>query len=95
MNDPKGWCGDPRRGAAMGRASVTDAPKDYDGKIGLRRVYLNTGGYDSNGTYFGHGDPLFWAANEDGDIDFMLRAYNRDKARELVLAKFPKAKVRR
>jgi len=56
---------------------------------------LDNGGYDPNGTYFGHGEPLYWYASEDGEIDAMLRAATRDDARTKVLAKYPNAKVRR
>ena len=105
--DPRGWCGDPSRGAAMGRGTW-EGPKDYQGKIYLRRIRLNNGGYDSNGTYFGHGEPLYWYASEDGEIDGMLRArptgYGinvrirptaRLCARDQVLFMYPQAKVRR
>jgi hypothetical protein len=92
--DPKGWCGDPRRGAALGRPTI-QGPADYAGRIGLRRTYLDNGGYDCNGTYFGHGAPLYWYASDDGEIDGMLRASTRASARDQVLAKYPKAKVRR
>lgn len=94
-NDPRGWCGDMRRGAALGRPTIHDAPADFEGKIGVRRVYLNQGGYDPNGTYFGRGAPLYWYASEDGEIDAMTRAGDRAAAREIVLAKYPKAKIRR
>lgn len=100
-HDPKGWCGDPSRGAAMGRPTVT-GKADYDGQIRLRRSYLDSGGYDRNGTYFGFGDPLYWYASDDGTIDGMLRAtpaydskISRADAREQVLAMYPKAKIRR
>ena len=93
-NDPRGWCGDPRRGAAMGRPSIhADDRKGYAGKLYLRRVRLN-GDYDSNGTYFGGGPgtlPLFWCASADGEIDFMLRAHGRDDAKEEILADYPLA----
>lgn len=94
-NDPKGWCGDPSRGAAMGRPSILDAPKDFDGRIYLRKVRLNQGGYDANGTYFGIGAPLYWYSDEEGEIDSMIRAANREHARDQVLANYPKARVRR
>ena len=93
-NDPKGWCGDPARGAAMGRPD-RHGTKDYAGRIHLRRVRLNAGGYDSNGTYFGHGKPLYWSASGDGSIDAMLRATDRDEAWGVVTAIYPRAKVRR
>ena len=94
-NDPKGWCGDPSRGAALGRPTVLDAPEDFAGRIYLRKVRLNQGGYDANGTYFGTGTPLYWYSDEEGEIDAMLRANHREQARNMVLAKYPKAKVRR
>jgi len=94
-NDPGGWCGDPGRGAAMGRGTITDAEDSFSGKIFLRKVRLDSGGYDSNGTYFGWGSPLYWYANEDGTIDCMTRADSRAEAREIVLAQYPMAKVRR
>lgn len=94
LNDPKGWCGDPRRGAALGRPDVGDEPRSYSGRIYLRRVRLNSGGYDPNGTYFGAGEPLYWLSSDGGTIDRMLRAYSREHARTQVLALYPSAKVR-
>ena len=93
--DPKGWGGDPSRGAALGRPTIHDAPKDFSDKLCLRRSYLDAGGYDSNGTYFGSGDPLYWYASECGEVDAMLRARSRTEARAKVLAIYPKAKIRR
>lgn len=95
-NDPKGWCGDPSRGAALGRPTIQDEPKEYDGKLTLRKMRLDFGGYDKNGTYFGIGPPtLYWCANEDNTIDFMLRADDREEARDQVMKKYPNARVRR
>jgi len=92
-NDPVGWRGDKSRGAALGRPSINDEPGDYAGKLNVRRVHLNSGGYDRNGTYFGHGQPLYWCANEECTIDFMLRASSRDAAAAKVLQTYPKAKI--
>ena len=92
-HDPKGWCGNPSRGAALGRPTVK-GDSQYEGRLSLRRVYLS-GGYDSNGTYFGDGEPLYWYASEDTTIDGMLRAITRRKARAQVLELYPNAKVRR
>ncbi len=93
-NDPRGWCGDPSRGAAMGRPTIQDAPKGAPVKLYVRRVRLN-GDYDSNGTYFGGGPgtlPLYWVASADGEIDYMLRAHDRDDAKEQALADYPHAR---
>lgn len=92
-NDQRGWCGDPKRGAAMGRNS--DHCPGFAGKLFLRRIRLNQGGYDRNGTYFGWGGPLYWVTSEEGEVDYMLRAINRDSARAMVLVRYPNAKVRR
>lgn len=93
-HDPKGWMGDPKRGAALGRPTIK-GPADFSGRLSLRRVRINSGGYDCNGTYFGLGAPLYWYASDDGEIDGMLRASGRASARHQVLCKYPKAKVRR
>lgn len=93
--DPKGWGGDPSRGAALGRPKVKEAGKDYSGRLFLRKTRINSQGYDCNGTYFGVGEPLYWCANDEGTVDFMLRALDREDARKLVLQDYPKAKVRR
>jgi hypothetical protein len=95
LHDPRGWCGDPSRGAALGRPTVTDKPKDFDGVLTLRRVRLNSGGYDTNGTYFGNGTPLYWCASDDGEVDFMLRAYGRRTAREQAREVYPKAEIKK
>jgi hypothetical protein len=92
--DPKGWCGDPSRGAELGRPTIK-GPADYSGKLSLRKIRLCNGGYDRNGTYFGIGDPLYWYASDDGEIDGMLRAKSRKDARSQVLAMYPAAKVRK
>jgi len=88
-NDPKGWGGDPSRGAALGRPTVQG---ELTGKLYLRRVRLDNGGYDSNGTYFGVGSPLYWCASADEEIDYMLRAHCREDAKEKVRSRYPSAR---
>ena len=92
-NDPRGWCGDPTRGAALGRATIREASPDFAGKLTLRRVCIDDGGYDQNGTYFGDGEPLWWCADEEGEIDFMLRATDREAAAAEVREHYPRAEV--
>jgi hypothetical protein len=91
-NDPIGWCGDASRGAAMGRATIHDAPADAAVKLTLRRIRLDSGGYDPNGTYFGTGTPLYWYADEDGTIDAMLRANTREEAKTQIRKRYPNAR---
>lgn len=51
-------------------------------KYNLHRVYLNQGGYTSEGYYFGHGCPLYeWINDCDSGT---IRAYTRDGAKEYI-----------
>lgn len=87
VRDPKGWCGDPKRGAAMGRCSWLKHDTSYDGRIFIRQVTINAGGYDCNGTYFGHsptGERLYWVATLDNLIDYVERAHDRSVVEEAV-----------
>lgn len=89
-NDPKGWCGDPSRGAALGRPEIRG---EYTGQtLFITRKQLD-GDYDENGTYFGQGEPLFWVHSEDGDFDFMLRALTLERARDKTRDLYPNAKL--
>lgn len=90
-HDPKGWCGDPTRGAAMGRGTWESKDKQAFHKLTLCNVELDSGGYDRNGTYFGSGGDLWWYASEDGEIDAMLRAGNRREAERQVFKEYPNA----
>lgn len=60
----------PSRGAALGRRAIHGEP---EGAIVIRRVYLDPGGYDRLGTYFGAGAPLWWYADEGGELDVIKR----------------------
>jgi len=151
-NAPAGWMGDPGRGAALGRPTISprkasaiadefaavlqyqdralrlkeNRPADgfkasaweyaaqYWGeqraalreeykaakareaapflKITLRRVRLNSGGYDEHDTYWGFGQPLYWAADESGEYDVTFRATNRERAKEIVRRTYPNAR---
>jgi hypothetical protein len=68
----------------------------------LRKVRMSScGAYDSNGTYFGCVDyrygvyPLYWYADEGGNVDAVLRAASRADAKAQVLAEYPTAKFYR
>lgn len=91
-NDPKGWCGDPSRGAALGRASChADEPATWQGQLYLGAVRLD-GDYDQLGTYWGEREPgkaLFWVASADYEVDFVIEARSREAARAKVLKQYP------
>lgn len=89
-NDPKGWRGDPRRGAALGRSSK-HSTTDWKGDLIIEPVLLDDGGYDRLGTYWGFGPPLFWYASTDGTIDAVTRAMDIADARVHILHRYPDA----
>jgi hypothetical protein len=92
QNDPKGWCGDPSRGAALGRSTIDQPDEDtFTEPLTLKRVPLDRGGYDPNGTYFGTGESLYWLASHDGNIDLMFRAVNGMAARHHAEKLYPNA----
>lgn len=78
-NAPRGHMGDPRRGAPLGRASIIPEGA-IDSEIQLRRVHLDRDGYDELGAYFGIGEPVWWAATDDGSLDTTFRAADRAAA---------------
>jgi len=84
--DPKGWCGDPRRGAALGRADIRKG--EPVGTIAICQVPLSSGGYDTLGTYWGGGS-LYWYADEDGMVDSVISAEDADAALATIRAEFP------
>lgn len=76
-------------GARMGRRNILphdlppqDARKEY--KLHLQRMPLDSGGYDSGGAYWGHGQPM-WIATEgaktESGITIFMRAPNREAAK--------------
>lgn len=64
-------------GAPMGR-NIRDP--HLLGKVSLRRVRLDQGGYDQGGAYWGHGQPLFCAWNDENPPVY-VRATDRDTAK--------------
>ncbi len=67
-------------------------------KFHLVRIRLNSGGYDSDGGYWGVGDggnKLYRAYGDDAEYieqGLYLRAFSRDDAKKKVILKFPSAK---
>lgn len=81
-----------RYGAPMGRPGRY---QDCVGKVSLRHVPLNSGGYDSGGAYWGLGQRLYWATDESGALDYFFRARDRDAAKAQILSDWPEAKFYR
>ena len=67
-------------GAQMGRHTGPDFLDVDAGRIYLRRVKLDRGGYDQGGAYWGIGEPLWLAQDQDGNCR-IFRAASRDKAK--------------
>jgi hypothetical protein len=66
-------------------------------KATLRRTYLNSQGYDSAGSYWGLGQPLYWLAFEGPDgqeISEFLRAPGREHAKRKAREMFPHVDLR-
>lgn len=63
-----------RYGAPMGRPY---GMVDYGLPLYLRRIRINSGGYDDGGAYWGLGAPLYAYGSGDGDWKY-LRARDRD-----------------
>ena len=63
-----------------------------DRPLYLRRVPLDSGGYDRGGAYWGHGTPLWWCGNAAGDIDLFIRASSREDAKRIVREDYPAAR---
>jgi hypothetical protein len=93
MIDPTPRVND-RYGAPMGRRTGPDYLETSAGPLYLRRIRINSGGYDDGGAYWGTGTPLWWVADQDGNANF-FRASSRDAAKRLVLADWPEARFYR
>lgn len=66
-------------------------------KFRLSRIRLDQGGYESDGTYWGTGQPLYfyWSEelNPDGETcEDYIRADNREHAKAIILKKYPTAR---
>lgn len=80
-----------RYGAPMGRHTGPDWLDVESGKIHLQRVRLDSSGYDSGGAYWGHGTPLWYIMDQDGNSQF-LRAASREAAKDIIRDKFEGAR---
>jgi len=83
-----------RKEAAELRAMIpaAEARVKVSPKVTLQRVRLDSGGYDPQGAYWGIGQPLYWAATDDGELDTTLRADDRDDAKAQVREIIPGAR---
>jgi hypothetical protein len=89
----RGWMGDRRRGASFGRPQVLGSPAHRNNRIRfhLRRVQLDSYGYDPGGAYWGLGYPLFEAWDDGGEAYLTFRTGDREAAKETVRCAYPNA----
>jgi hypothetical protein len=87
-----GWMGAPRRGASHGRPS-NETPT-LIGRVTLRRIRINSGGYDDMGAYWGIGAPLY-GAMDDADWSLYFRAADRADAKAIIRETHPDARFTR
>ena len=77
----RGWMGDRRRGASMGRSAVmTD--RETSVRFYLRKVARDSQGYDRGGAYWGCGGELYEAFTADG-AEFLTLWLNSAKRTEI------------
>ena len=81
-------------GAPMGRHTGPDFLDVDAGRLYLRRVRLDSGGYDCGGAYWGLGAPLWEALDQDGN-GRIFRARDRTDAKRLICQDFPGARFYR
>ena len=81
-------------GSPMGRYTGGEFLDTDSGKIYLRRIKLDSGGYDNGGAYWGIGQPLWETLDQDGN-GFIFRESNRESAKKHILERFPDAKFYR
>ena len=80
-----------REGTPMGRVPRHAEPETMQ-RFSVQRGRLNAGGYDGGGAYWGHGSPLYHIASENGEVDYFIRASNRESAKSQVRYNYPHAK---
>lgn len=88
-------------GSAMGRRETRALDRQAPIKFYLRRERLNMGGYDSGGAYWGRGMPLYRFESVEEfavqyrdhpeQIEGYERAYDREDAKRIVRATYPRA----
>lgn len=88
-------------GADMGRHEETPPIREEHQtiKLHLRRVRIDSGGYDAGGAYWGSSWPLYQVSGEinNGEdlVEYYLRAVTRDEAKQLVRRQYPGARFYR
>ena len=81
MSKPFETRGCDKYGSSLGRYSR--GPQELTGRCHLVRVRLDSGGYDKGGAYWGSGQPLFCAWDDEGN-SYYCRAIDRENAKAVI-----------
>lgn len=79
-----------RHGAPLGRHTGATYLDVEAGRLYLRRIRLNSGGYDAGGAYWGLGTALWYVADQDGN-GYFFRCPSREGAKVAVHNEWPGA----
>ena len=84
-------------GASMGRRNSHADDRTLPIKFRLQRLFLDSGGYDWAGAYWGSGTPLYVAEGDNGEVivELFLRASTREDAKDSIKADYPAARFYR
>jgi hypothetical protein len=63
----------------MGRADVPAEDAATTARFHLRKVRLDSGGYDTGGAYWGHGGELYEAWSDEADAYMTIRIWPADR----------------
>lgn len=65
----------------------------YAGKLTATRVRVSRDGYAPNGKYFGRGEPVFEIESDGPEVDFFVRAADRENALREAHTCYPEAEL--
>ncbi len=80
---------------SMWPSEIAQLCKEYTGRVSIRKERVNKGGYIYGGVYFGVGEPLYFAQDEDGLWGDYFRASDRNEAIAIMRERYPIAQIKR
>jgi hypothetical protein len=79
----------------MGRVEARGQDLSAPLKFSVRRVRINSGGYDSGGAYWGTGAPLYYCLSDCMSVEVYLRANDHADAKRKVSERYKNARFYR
>ena len=80
---------------SMWPSEIAQLCKEYTGRVSIQKERVNQGGYIKGGIYFGVGEPLYFAQDEDGLWGYYIRASDRNEAIAIMRERYPIAQIKR